>query len=185
MALERGLRQKLLCHLAALALAAGSASAAAAADLDQIPRGMLEDLLDDLEGDDWQERDLVRLVDLLLGDQRPEVRLHAAQLLGKPPGTRSPRREALLRRACADPNPEVRRTACSALGTWLRGLCPFQQVDVLLGLGTDGSATLREAAARVVGAGLDAPLADTVLEQLARDPEPSVRRAARRAQRRR
>ncbi len=176
------LRHKLLTYLAGAALAMSSGPAAATTALAEIPTPVIDDLLDDVEQEGWGAADLTDLANLLAEDPRKVIRRRVAELLASSHADLSASElEFVMRKLARDRDPMVRCSLARSVATWLEALGGFERADLVLDWATSVEPLVRQTVAEAMSYGIDVLAADLIVEQLARDPTPSVRREAARA----
>lgn len=174
-----GIQQSLLNQLAALVLTTGAAACSDSVEsvLSDIPDEYAEALVEQT-GHGRPARHRVRLLELLSHDSRPAVLIQVAQALDSTPPSFIQERQDVLERLLQHPNGAVRNAAIDAATSWLAHSSELQRIEVLAAWATSEQAMLRTAVARLLVRPFEYFAAQSTLEHLVRDIEPSVRAAA-------
>lgn len=172
-------RQRLLQHLATLALHSGAANDHLPEELSRLPRALIDEVLRDIETGAWETDDCRPLLELLAEDPRPAVQRHLARTLERPWPAAPPDWIApLLGRLADRAHGATRLAVARSLAHYLDAAEPLRRIEVILELAADTSPARRATLARALCWAFPAPLADTALAQLAKDPVPAVRALA-------
>jgi HEAT repeat protein len=168
---------KVLKQLVALSIAASCGLLNPASSLARIPRELVEGAIAEVE-DTLPAEERRRVLDLLSHDPRASVRARVAEVVVNlwP----EPRVEAqeVLRRLTRDESEEVRSAAGRAFRTLVEKVAPIARLELVCRWAVSESLEERVAAAEALRSSVPVFASDLVLEQLALDPEPAVRRAA-------
>lgn len=168
-----GLRQRVLKHLGAIAIAAGLGLASPSARLLEVPVELVLEAIGEADvSGSWEDRR--RLLRLLSSDPRVAVRMRVAD-------ESDLRDEALLAGLSTDESPRVRLAAARSLGRLLAAAAPRERVELVARWVTASSASQRATLAAALGARTPVPLIETALEVLCADEDGAVRRGAIRA----
>ena len=180
--------QKLLSYLAALGLFISSGQATAVpAYLEEIPDDLLSDLVDDLDADELQDADRVKLALVLAEDPRSQVRKLSAQLAQdvRDPAIR-PQALELIQKLAKDHCSSVRADAVYALATQIETMGALEANSLICNWATADITTHRMAMASALSiierqpAGSEMCM-ELALEHLATDRNWRVRAAAAKA----
>ena len=178
--MDATLKHKLFTYLAGAAIAFSSGSVAnARTGLTEIPEPVIMDLLSDVDGDDWRENDLLRLMDLLAEDPRQQVRRRAAEFLknfdrkGFFEGV-----EPILLKLAGDPEPAVRASVTGTIAHWLESLDQLVRARLVLEWSVSEDSRIRLILAQALASGVPSFGADLALEYLCEDADPEIRQAA-------
>jgi len=171
------LRHKLLGYLGGLAIAFSSGSVEAArSDLAMIPDPIMEELLDDLNNDDWRPNDFVRLAKLLADDPRSKVRYLTAELFTKLKAEfLNSELEPVLAKLARDKDPLVQSTLTPSITGWLSHLNELDRGKVVLEWSLSDDAPVRQAIAAAISSGVKGLWVDFTVEHLSRDENQDVR----------
>ncbi len=172
-------RNKLLAYLAGATLSVSSGAAGAVPiDLTGVPSDMLDDLLTEAEGDDWNPADRLSMFSILAEDSRRRIRLHVSKALT--PTARSENWDALepvLLKLAGDPLPEVRNAVATATAHALWLSDRLVRTRVIAEWALSDSPEVRETIAKVLSHPFPCLGSGTATEHLAKDPYPEVRAA--------
>lgn len=177
--MNRVLRQGILKYLAASSLTV--ASTVGALKLADIPTGLVIDVVDESEDDQWDENDRDELLLLLAHDERKVVRHRVSTALGRLLGEAGDvERTTILAEWATAPESQHRLALGFALLSPMAGLATEIAVQ---SLAEDRVPHIRHAAADAAAAQYHtAPgVYRNLLQMLAEDEDPHVRRAARRS----
>lgn len=178
--MDATLKHKLFTYLAGAAIAFSSGSVAnAKTGLVEIPEPVIMELLSDVDGDDWRENDLLRLMELLAEDPRQQVRRRAAEFLtnfnekGFFEGV-----EPILLKLAGDSDPAVRASVTGTIAHWLESLDQLVRARLVLEWSVSEDARIRLILAQALASGVPSFGADLALEYLGEDADSEIRRAA-------
>jgi hypothetical protein len=145
-------------------------------DLDEVPVGMIHELLDELESGAWSEAEGIRLLLTLQRDRRPAARVAVAEAIGRMVHTLTVTEAVRILHAMSDDHdPEVREAVAQALAAWLEQCDELWQIVVVEQWAASPMRLTRQTLARAFSFPFVSLVADVVLEQLALDPTPWVR----------
>lgn len=181
--MDAGFRNKLLAYLAGAAVALGAEGIAnAQVVLQDIPGPVIEDLLTDVEADDWEEQDLLKLVELLSKDPRASVRRQAAELLSTVDPEAVPESvEELLEDLVQDRSELVRGACSSTLASWLGKVGGLARIKTIAEWTLSLSPQTRLTMAEALDSDVEALGVDSAVLRLALDDDFRVRAAAAKA----
>jgi hypothetical protein len=166
--------------LIAIGVTAGHAPAAAA-ELRDIPPRTIEAVIDESEGDDWDDADRLQVLRLLTHDPRPAVRRHVALSLAVRAPADGEQGETLVAALVTDASRDVRALARADLVALLERLPALARTDLVCRWAVDGDAHKRAAVAAALAAPMEVLGARTALEHLGGDEVGEVRELAQRA----
>jgi HEAT repeat protein len=178
--MDATLKHKLFTYLAGAAIAFSSGSVAnAKTGLVEIPEPVIMDLLSEVDGDDWRENDLLRLMELLAEDPRQQVRCRAAEILKNFGGKGFwVRIEPILLKLAGDSEPAVRASVTGTIAHWLSRLDELVRARLVLEWSVSADSRIRLILAQALASGVPSFGADLALECLGEDADSEIRRAA-------
>jgi HEAT repeat protein len=178
--MDATLKHKLFTYLAGAAIAFSSGSVASAkTGLVEIPEPVIMELLSDVDGDDWRENDLLRLMELLAEDPRQQVRRRAAEFLTNFDGKGFFEGvEPILLKLAGDSDPAVRASVTGTIAHWLASLDQLVRARLVLEWSVSGDSRIRLILAQALASGVPSFGADLALEYLGEDADSEIRRAA-------
>ncbi len=168
---------QVLKQLVALSIAASCGLLNPASSLLRIPRELVEGAMAEAD-ESLPAEERRRLLDLLSHDPRVSVRARLAEVaVSLWPEPRVEAQE-VLRKLSQDEAPEVRAAAGVALRSLLSSVPPIARLELVCRWAVAEASQERVAAAAALRSQVPVFASDLVLEQLALDREPLVRRAA-------
>lgn len=173
-----GLCQSILRHLAAVSIAVSGGAADVRAELSEIPVEVVSEVVDDAESDDWHPEDRLSVLSLLAQDGRGTVRARVAEAMAALWPAAPPEAEVILRDLAHDRSANVRSGAARGLALALEHASPLERLHLVCEWTISECPAERAALAEALSSRTPVFVTDLVIEQLARDPEAGVRRAA-------
>ncbi|MFC1641827.1 hypothetical protein ACFL5O_03935 [Myxococcota bacterium] len=167
--------KNLLRYLIGPTLASGVGLAAGV--LGQVPEPVVVGVLTQAWGSDWEDEGRTRLLSVLAADPREPVRWAVADAIGGG-GEWDSELLDILQKLAADSAACVRNAAAAALPILLESATILRRLEVIAAWAVSAETGLRVAASRALASTLTIPAADLVLELLASDRNPEVRRGA-------
>jgi HEAT repeat protein len=148
-------RNRLFAYLAgaALSLSSGAVRAAVVPDeLAALPGSVLEDILDEADGDTWKSEDKMVLMSVLSRDKRPDIRMRVSEMLISE-GASIPfsKVEPILLNLADDSTPKVRFAAAKALANTLAHVDPSTRIRTVSEWSSSDRPNVRQAVALAVG----------------------------------
>jgi hypothetical protein len=169
--------KQLLARLSVVVFGLGAAGEAAAADLATLDQATLAETLAAPELGGWSRADRARLLGIFATDTRPAVRVEVARRVAELPAPVPGAAMRILTRLAADESDEVADAVARALATVIDRAPAMRGASLLTKWALSPRDGQRRAAAAALERTIVPAIADTVLDHLAVDPSPAVRRA--------
>jgi hypothetical protein len=168
--------KQLLARLSVVVFGLGAAGEAAAEALTDIDQATLAETMSTPELNGWSRADRARLLGIFAADGRAAVRIEVARQVAELPSPVPGAAMRILSRLAADESDEVADAAGRAFAMVVDRAPAMRGASLV----TKWALSPRDGQRRAVAAALERTivpaLADTVLEHLAADPSPPVRR---------
>ena len=178
MTLDEMMRQNILKYLAMLSIGLGAGTTDAAAQLRNIPDRVVDEVLSELNGDEWDSDNFISIARLLSKDSRSSVRRRVAEIATDIHKHVTPNQiEPILMDLARDYSGAVRAAASDALAGLLEKSSPLERIEILWNWAGSDSPMVRYTVARALSRPFQALGADLALEHLSNDPSGEVRKA--------
>jgi hypothetical protein len=174
-------RNKLFAYLAGAALSLSSGTGRAGivpAELAAVPESLLDEILDEAEGNTWRGEDKMVLLTVLSEDSRPQVRMRVTEVLTSDKHqTAFSDLEPILLKLAKDKAPEVRCAAARALSSELQRTDVLTRTRVVSEWTLSNDPNVRNTIARALFFDFSCLGVDMAAEHLSRDKDALVRSA--------
>jgi hypothetical protein len=176
--MKKAIEQGILKYLAGVALAFAAGTVDPAPELRKVPESLLGDIVEEVEEAEWQPEARNRMLDLLTHDPRPMVRVRVSEAVVSVWNEVPDQAVVMLRRLVDDESGLVRAAAAAGLADVLARASVIERVALVAEWTISEKPTERLALARALCASTPVLIGDLAIDQLTRDPEPTIRRWA-------
>lgn len=176
--MKKALEQGVLKYLAGVALAFTAGTADPAPELLKVPASLLTEVVEDVEESDWQPEARRRMLDLLVHDPRPAVRVRVCEALAGLWGESPDQVTELLRTLSHDGSAIVQAAAARGFGDVLARASALERIELVAEWTLSEEPAERQTLARALSATTPVLIGDLAIDQLTIDRDPAVRRWA-------